>query len=59
MATLKQAEAIMRIYERLGKNIGFDEAIKWDKTKASRFIGKHYLSYYDIKRKQMEERGWW
>lgn len=58
MATLKQADAIIRIYKRLGKSIGFDEAFAWDVGKASKFIGEHYLSYYEEIRKGRNERGW-
>ena len=48
MATLRQAEAVVAIYRRYGKDINFDVVFhKWSKQKASNFIGKHYMSYYD------------
>ncbi|KKU88431.1 MAG: hypothetical protein UY16_C0007G0012 [Candidatus Gottesmanbacteria bacterium GW2011_GWA2_47_9] len=56
MATLKQTIAIMKIYQRLGKTISFDKASKWRKEDASRFIGKHYVSYYDVIREIQEKR---
>lgn len=56
MASLKQAEAIMRIYQRLVKTITYDEAAEWDKQKASDFIGKHYWSYYEELRKRLFDK---
>lgn len=56
MATLKQAEAIIRIYKRFNKEINFDEAIRWPKAKAWKFISQNYLSYYDVMREIREKR---
>lgn len=55
MATLKQTEAIMRIYKRFNKEISFDEAIRWPKARAWKFINQNYLSYYDVMR-EIKER---
>lgn len=55
MATLKQAVAIIRISQRLGKPISYDEASKWSMAEASRFIGKYYVNYYDVIREKREE----
>jgi len=56
MSTLRQAEAIMRIHERLGKRIKFDEALRWDFDKASRFIGENHRSYYQELEKWRNQR---
>lgn len=58
MATLRQAEAVVAIYRRFGKDISFDKVFRdWPKEKASKFIGKHYMSYYDLRSKASEEIG--
>lgn len=55
MATLKQAEAVLAIYKRLGKTISFDEVyFKWSKARAWKFIHENYLSFYDIMRQRKE-----
>lgn len=52
MATLRQAEAVVSIHRRLGQDISFDRVFHdWSKEEASKFIGKHYTSYYASKRR--------
>ena len=51
MSTLRQAEAVMKIYKRKGKDCSFDEIYAWDgkgkhSRKASRIIGANYKSWY-------------
>ena len=56
MATLRQAEAVVAIYRRLGQDISFDNVFhEWSKEEASKFIGKHYTSYYRSKRKDQDD----
>lgn len=58
MATLRQSEAVVAIYRRYGKDINFDVVFhEWSKQKASKFISKHYMSYYDLKPKFLSQGG--
>jgi hypothetical protein len=58
MATLRQSEAVCAIYRRHGKDINFDVVFhNWTKEKASKFIGRHYLNYYDQKSKFLSQGG--
>jgi len=58
MATLRQAEAVVAIYRRFGKDINFDIVFhQWSKQKASKFIAKNYMSYYDQFKPRVLSRG--
>lgn len=55
-ATLRQAEAICKIWKRQGKEPDFGKAIKLSKSEASRIISQNYLSFYAVREKVRKDR---
>ena len=54
MATIKQAEAVARIFRNKGESFDFNKIWDWDgrdkfSEKASKVIADNYFSYYKVK----------